>query len=112
MAQNAEEICALGKELYSRIVTMTSNLDDLRKKLDGSVQAYNKVIGSFEGRVLVQARKLRDLGAATGDEIAPLDAIDTAPRVLQSANLLGLPEEATIDAETLEATLVEQERVG
>lgn len=112
MTQNAEEICALGKELYSRVATMTTYLDDLRKKLDGSVQAYNKVIGSFEGRVLVQARKLRDLGAASGDEIAPLDTVDTAPRVLQTANLLGLPEEAIVDADLLDASSVEHERVG
>ena len=65
IAKNASDISELGKELYNRVATMTGYLEDLRGRLDGAVQSYNKVVGSFEGRVLVQARKFRDLGAST-----------------------------------------------
>jgi len=58
-------------------------------------QAYNQTVGSVEGRVLVSARRLRDLSVTTKDEIPPTETIDTVPRVLQQANLMGLPAEAT-----------------
>ena len=91
--KNAAEISALGAELYNRVARMTSYLEDLRRKLDGAVQTYNDLIGSYEGRVLVQARKFKDLGAATGDEIAIQEQIKTTPRIVQSQSLLELPDE-------------------
>jgi DNA recombination protein RmuC len=92
IAKNASEISELGKDLYNRVATMTSYLEDLRGRLDGAVQSYNKVVGSFEGRVLVQARKFRDLGAATSDDIPMQEQITTSPRAMQSG-LAGLGEE-------------------
>lgn len=86
--KNAAAISALGSELYNRVARMTTYLEDLRRKLDGAVQAYNDLIGSYEGRVLVQARKFKDLGAASGDEIAIQEQIKTIPRLVQSAALL------------------------
>ena len=58
-----------------------------KNKLDGAVHTYNDLIGSYEGRVLVQARKLRDLGAATGDEIPIQEQITTQPRALSGDRL-------------------------
>jgi DNA recombination protein RmuC len=83
IAKNASEISDLGKELYNRVATMTGYLEDLRGRLDGAVQSYNKVVGSFEGRVLVQARKFRDLGASTAEDIPIQEQITTAPRAIQ-----------------------------
>ncbi len=100
LAQNAEEIQSLGKELYTRVTKMTEYLDTLRTRLDSTVKAFNDVVGSYETRVLVTARKFKELGATSGTEIEPLQSIDTAPRVLQSANLLGLPEDV-IEAQTV-----------
>ena len=91
--KNATEISALGAELYNRVARMTSYLEDLRSKLDGAVQTYNALIGSYEGRVLVQARKFKDLGAATGEEIAVQEQIKTTTRIVQSQSLLELPDE-------------------
>jgi DNA recombination protein RmuC len=36
----------------------------------------------MEARVLPAARKFKDLGAATGDEIPPLSPVETTPRAL------------------------------
>jgi DNA recombination protein RmuC len=91
--KNAAEISALGAELYNRVARMTIYLEDLRGKLDGAVKTYNDLIGSYEGRVLVQARKFKDLGAANGDEIAIQEPIKTTPRIVQSQSLLELPDE-------------------
>jgi DNA recombination protein RmuC len=101
LAQNAEEIQALGKDLYARVSKMTDYLDTLRTRLDSTVKAFNEVVGSYETRVLVSARKFKELGATSGNEIEPLQSIDTIPRILQSANLLGLPDEI-VDGETVQ----------
>ena len=100
LAQNAEEIQDLGKELYARVSKMTDYLDTLRTRLDGTVKAFNDVVGSYETRVLVTARKFKELGATSGTEIDPLQPIDTVPRILHSANLLGLPDDV-IDGEAV-----------
>jgi DNA recombination protein RmuC len=101
LARNAEEIQSLGKDLYSRVAKMTEYLDTLRTRLDSTVRAFNDTVGSYETRVLVTARKFKELGATAEREIEPLEAIDSVPRILQSANLLGLPDEV-IDAEAVE----------
>ena len=61
LAENYREVARLGGEFYERLATFTDYFDDMRKKLDGAVQSYNKAVGSLEGRVLVSARRLRDL---------------------------------------------------
>ena len=93
LAHNAEEIQALGKDLYARVSKMTDYLDTLRMRLDSTVKAFNDTVGSYETRVLVTARRFKELGATTGVDIEPPQTIDTAPRILHSANLLGLPDE-------------------
>lgn len=102
LAKNAEEISALGRELYERVSKMTGHLDTLRTRLDGTVRAFNETVGSYETRVLVTARRFKELGATTGRDLDPLQALDTVPRVLQSANLLGLPDETVVDAEPID----------
>ena len=101
LAKNAEEVQALGQELYARVSKMTEYLDTLRTRLDSTIKAFNDTVGSYETRVLVTARKFKTLGATAGTEIEPVQSIDTAPRILHSANLMGLPEDV-IEAETVE----------
>jgi DNA recombination protein RmuC len=100
LAKNAEEIQSLGKELYARISRMTDYLETLRARLDGTVKAFNDVVGSYETRVLVTARKFKDLGATPGNDIEPLQAVESPPRVLHTASLLGLPDDV-VDGETV-----------
>jgi len=80
IAENALEISRLGKSLYERIVTLTGHFSDLGKNLDRAVSSYNSAVGSFESRVLVTARKFRELGAAPETEIAPLEGLDCKTR--------------------------------
>lgn len=87
IAQNALHISELGKNLYDRLSTFAEHFDDLRKNLDKSVQAYNRAVGSFESRVLISARRFKELGAATQGEITLLEMIDQTPRALQSGYL-------------------------
>jgi DNA recombination protein RmuC len=99
LAENHREVAALGRDLYDRIAVLTGHFDDLRKKLDGAVQAYNKAAGSFEARVLTGARRLRDLDVTTAPDLPPAEPIDTVPRVLKQMGLMGLPDDATVEQE-------------
>ena len=86
LAENAQRISRLGRQLYERVDTLAEHFDSLRKNLDGALQAYNRAVGSFESRVLVTARKFRELGAGSDEEIRRLEVIDTAPRHLSLAS--------------------------
>lgn len=87
IAANAQQISELGKQLYERLCTLAEHFDDLRKNLERSILAYNRAAGSLEGRVLISARKFKDLGAASQGDIISLESIDQSPRLLQSGDL-------------------------
>jgi DNA recombination protein RmuC len=97
LTDNYREVAALGKDLYDRLATFAGHLNEVRKKLDGAVQSYNQAAGSFESRVLVTARRMKDLNVTTAEELPPAETIDTVPRVLRQIGLMGLPEDATTE---------------
>lgn len=82
IAENAKAISNLGRKLYERMKTMAEHLVGLGKSLEKTNEAYNKTVGSLESRILPAARKFKDLGAATGEEIRPLTPVETTPRQL------------------------------
>jgi DNA recombination protein RmuC len=69
IAEKARDISELGRELHDRLRVFAGHLEALRRGLDGTVKVYNEVVGSLESRVLPQARRFRELGAAGGEEI-------------------------------------------
>jgi len=82
MAENAQEVSKLGKDLYDRLRTFTSYFADIGRGLDRALESYNKGVGSLEARVLVTARKFKERGAIAGEEIQTLEPIDKAARLL------------------------------
>jgi len=106
LTENYREVARLGKEFYERLATFADRFDEIRKRLDGAVQAYNEAAGSFESRVLVSARRLRELEVTTADELRPADPIERVPRVLKQVGLMGLPDEALTEAEADEVEKV------
>ncbi len=82
ITQNAKEISDLGKEVYERLKTFLGHFQTVGTSMERAVESYNKAVGSMESRVLVSARKFKELGAAAGDEIPELDPVDEAPRSL------------------------------
>jgi DNA recombination protein RmuC len=85
IAENARLISELGKELYDRVRPFVSHFEGIGAALQKAVDSYNKAVGSLEARVLPSARKLKELGAATGDEIPEIEPVDEAPRALTAA---------------------------
>jgi len=82
-AKNAKAVAELGRELYLRLSRMGEAVGALGRAIEGSVKKYNELVGSLEGRVLPQARKLREMGAGdAGTEIAALEPVETNPRRL------------------------------
>ncbi len=82
MAENAQMVSALGRELYDRVAVLTSHMVKLRRGLDASVKAFNQTAGCLESRVLVTTRKFKELGAAGGEAIETLEGCDRTPRRL------------------------------
>lgn len=79
-SKHAEEISALGHELYKRLSDMDKHWASLGRSLTNSVENYNKAMGSLEKRVLVTARKFKEFGAANVEiELEPLDFIEKIP---------------------------------
>jgi DNA recombination protein RmuC len=84
LTENAQRISTLGKELYERLITLAEHFADLGKSLDRSVDAYNKAVGSLESRVLVSARRFKELGAGTDKEIAQVEPLDVQARRIEA----------------------------
>ncbi len=82
IARNAEKISILGKDLYDRLAVMGEHWAKLGKNLKQAVDGYNAAISSLESRVLVTARRLRDLDPALdATRLEPIDPVDVTPRL-------------------------------
>ena len=82
IAESAEQISELGKELYNRISVMAGHFGQVGDALGKATMAYNRSVGSLESRVLVQARRFKDLGAAVGEDIPEIETVSHVPRQL------------------------------
>jgi DNA recombination protein RmuC len=88
LAENAKEISELGRELHKRLSDMADHFARLGRNLGGAVHSYNQAMGSLEHRVLVSARKFKELGSVShASEIVSLDPLDHTPRELQAPEL-------------------------
>jgi DNA recombination protein RmuC len=82
VAEDAREVCELGRELYKRLATMGEHVTAVGRALDKAVEAYNRQVGSLESRVLVTARKLAtlELGDSELPEVEPLERSTRLPQ--------------------------------
>ena len=89
IARNAEQISALGKEIYDRLSTMGEHWGKVGTSIKQAVDAYNKATRSLETRVWVTARKFRDLDPALdANRFAELDGVEVVPQLPLSNNEL------------------------
>ena len=79
VADSVLELSRLGRTLYDRLRTMVTHFETLRRSLDGATAAYNNAMGSLESRVLVAARRFKDL-SASAPEIPLIEPLDRTAR--------------------------------
>jgi DNA recombination protein RmuC len=87
VAESAQRVGELGRELYERLVVMTDHFAKLGDRLDGAVQEYNKTVGSFERRVLPGARKFTEHGIVPKKELVELEPVELAAQPPQTLEL-------------------------
>lgn len=92
--ENAEAIAAAAGELYARLRIYGEHVGSVGKGLQRAVESYNRSVGSLESRVLVQARRLEDLGAAGGERIAAVDPVEMDVRPVASPELLSSEDDS------------------
>jgi len=82
LAEAAQEIASLGKELHSRLATMNEHMTRVGKNLATANSAYNQMVGSFESQVLTQAKRFETLGAGSAKTLDTPPMVEVAPRPL------------------------------
>jgi len=90
IADNAKEIAILGKELYDRLTTFAEHVVKVGKGLNSAVSGYNKAVASLETRVMVSARRFKELGSSTSAEVPEVTQLDVVPRQLEIGDQLEL----------------------
>jgi DNA recombination protein RmuC len=95
VAESAQQISELGRELHGRLVKLSALIGTLGKRLNSTVAAYNETVGSYEARVLPAARRFSDHGAVSEGsrmpEIEPVTlggrSVNIAPEDVRAAEL-------------------------
>lgn len=87
LTANARELMKVGHELYDRLGTMGTHTARMGTALQRSVEAYNQMVGALETRVLVSARRMRDLDIVE-DELPQPTPLEAGPRLLTAVELL------------------------
>ena len=98
VADNAKHIADLGGELYARLVTLLEHICDVGKGLASSLSSYNKLVGSLEGRVLVSARKFKELNVASTANLPEPKPLELFARELSSPEAALIPRIAAAAA--------------
>jgi DNA recombination protein RmuC len=89
IAENAKKISEVGTTLYQRIFKFTEHFVDIRKGLEKTIDAYNTSVGSFDNRLVIAARQLKDYGASTEDEVKEVLPIEKRLREVASETEIG-----------------------
>ncbi len=109
---SARALFELGRELHGRLAGLGGVTSKLGRSLHRAVEDYNALVGTMERRVMVSARRLRDLDV-TDLDLPLLEPLETAPRPLTAAELIeneqremlpSRPEWPFVDAGPLDAS--------
>jgi DNA recombination protein RmuC len=85
ITQNAKAIHEMGKKIYDKLVTAQGHLTRLGNALGSSVETYNKLIGTIEGKggVFSYGRQLGELAHSDG-ELAEISRLQPEVREMES----------------------------
>ena len=107
LAQSAEEIRSLGTELYERLALMAEYVADVGTNLRQAGAAYDRFVGSLESRVLVTARRFKELGVSATKEMPDPTPLALETREPRATELRVPVQESLIEAEIVEPVLSE-----
>ena len=85
LAENAEKIADVGRELYERVRVFAENFRDVGSGLRSAAKAYDAAVGSYLSRLEPGARKLAELGASSGKELPEIEGVEGPSRALPEA---------------------------
>ncbi len=94
LAQNAEDIQQLGRELYERLGTLVEHLEGVGKNIGQAAESYNRFVGSLEQKVLPSARRFKELGVSSAKAVESPNELDVHIRRVTREELLGADENA------------------
>ncbi|HSC20231.1 MAG TPA: DNA recombination protein RmuC [Solirubrobacterales bacterium] len=87
MVAEAAEIAGAAGTLHARFSKFLSDFDTVGNRLSSATKAYNSAVGSMEGRLLPQLRKVEGLGVAPGKEIEAPEPIEATVREITAPEL-------------------------
>ena len=85
VADEALQIGELGKELYDRLSVFAGHLTGVGTALGNAVSRYNQSVGSFDSRVMSQARRFSELGVNSTKELPEAKIVDASLRPLKQS---------------------------
>jgi DNA recombination protein RmuC len=87
MVAEAAEIADAASTLHARFGKFITDFDTVGRRLESATKSYNSAVGSMEGRLLPQLRKVEDLGVAPGKAIEPPEPVELSVREITAPEL-------------------------
>ena len=85
IAESAEVILKEGVELHDRMLRFISRYQEVGNRLKRAVDAFNESVGSFDSRVVPQARKFAQLTSGREDRFPEPQQIENRARISRYA---------------------------
>jgi DNA recombination protein RmuC len=87
MVAEAAEIADAANTLHTRFGKFITDFDTVGRRLESATKSYNSAVGSMEGRLLPQLRKVESLGVAPGKQIEPPEPVEITVREITAPEL-------------------------
>ena len=82
--EEASKVAAMGQELHDRLYTFGTHMEKMRGSLNQTVQHFNRGVGSLESRVFTSARRFKDYGISSSNELPSISEIEQNVRELRA----------------------------
>jgi DNA recombination protein RmuC len=87
LAENAEEIRRVGRDLYERLATMFEHLEDVRRGIKQTADSYDRFLGSLEQKVEPAARRFKEMGVTATKDLEMPEQLALTVRQLAKSEL-------------------------
>ncbi len=83
LVRNAKTIRRSAEEFHDRVSVFVGHFNKLGKSLGGSVEAFNRTLGSLERKLLPSARRLKELGVGGNKVVEDTATVDSKPQSME-----------------------------